>query len=218
VGIYGTFWFISCLFIAQNLFFALGGLRKHLVVLIVILLALYFLAVFLSPFKKYIPLNADVALVAVSYIFMGSFLRKYFISNRWPFRVIGLVITFAATLILIDKFITPGYFELDLKYARYSNPVFDYLIPLVFLCVVILISQFLVKMKLVKAALEYLGQHSLPIMYLHLLVIALLSLAGVTSTRIIVVAGTSLPVLVAWLFEQNPITYFLFNGVKRHVV
>lgn len=217
VGVYGTFWFITCLFICQYLFLFIQKLHLRVIYIVFVLVIFYYASVYVSNLLdvKYVPLNADIALIAVSYLFIGYFFKSRFMleSTRLTWSSVTLILALIVILIFIDT-THPGFYTLNMKYGVFNNPILDLLIPIVFLIGIMFLSLGLSFNRFAVDILSLCGRNSLHIMYLHLLIFSLLKNVGIDSVLIHLLLGSIVPVAIGVIFKYNYVSNLLFHGTS----
>jgi len=225
-GNFNAFWFITCLFVAQIAFAALRlwlrPVRLQLLALGIAYLLAHVEAAWARQHSIMVPLNADVALLSLTYYALGFYAR-----SLWPVDLrkgmsLAAALLFAATwLVFADR---AGLFTylLDMKYLKYYSPLLDLVVPAVASASVCLAAVALTRMPLA-GLFAALGRRSMPIMYLHIIANdvathVLRSVAQVDgyNMAIFIAIGLAVPILVSWLvLERFPVTHVLFVGRPR---
>ena len=171
----GVYWYTTCFFMASIIYVAM---LKHFSSQKVVLLSIIGggISIIESKYLFMIPLlkkpgillNADVALLCLSYLAIGCYGRKFIDAWRKSTDVKIVYGTIGISLILLMEFLIFGGRTLDMKQAFYPNLLYAYFVPvgygLVLLRVCHLIS---CKCKYLRKMLQILGQVTIPIMYLH---------------------------------------------------
>lgn len=211
-GFYGVFWFITCLFITKVLFDYLA-LKCSAKVTLLIAAAAFLLAhaeaFFISSTGKtpFIPWNADVTLLAISYYAIGSYAKKHpvLIKQRLLFPLIGATIIAGYYFGMFD-------YSLDMKNAKYNSLVLDLIIPLTFSGITCISAQLIEKLK-ASSAFEHLGQNTLVIMYLHVPVNMLLRAWEFSYGAMwFTILGIFLPIIFMQIVRLRPGLRTLFLG------
>lgn len=172
-ALFAPFWFITCLFVTQIMFYYLLRFRTSTQTFLILLFYIlahiesyllpdinsYLLAHIHSTFL--VPWNADVALIAIGYYAIGFYAqqRPNFLKLN---RIIVSLVFFI--IILIFYFLKIIDYQLDMKYLVYNNALLDLLIPLSMTLILFKISEILKNFTL----LNIMGDNSMTIMYLHL--------------------------------------------------
>ena len=160
-GYFSIFWFISCLFLTQQLMnWLIVTLKpRALVLTVAAFLCASYLNATVFPFT--LPLDANVVL-ASSPFFLAGYACRGFVLPRW---VAVAAIAIAATAVVLIKLgISVSY---DMKFGEYGIPLLSFVLSLGCIYSIILLSQFLQSVPLASKFLTALGAASMGIMYLH---------------------------------------------------
>ncbi len=162
-GSYAVFWFITCLFLAQLAFGQLLSAIPNLVdrrwaLVLAACVAASYLAHLLSPS----PWNVALAPTAVIYLYVGQLLRRYGVGGR-RWLDAGAQVLAAAALSYAEP--------LDIKYAKFGTPALSLAGSLALSYLFIRIAQFLARAPYLADALVWLGNASLTVMFLHMVII-----------------------------------------------
>lgn len=175
-GSYGVIWFITTLFAAYILFLLITRYFKPIVQIIIVAI-FYAIAQWEGQYVEnlpgtikeasltiIIPWNLDVALLAVVYLGIGYYLRRFIKEIHWALWIAStLFITYHMYLTWHDRF----DYHLSLKFIRYGEPIYDLLIPFTFVISILGIIQWITK-KIRLKIFEFIEKHSIVIMYLHI--------------------------------------------------
>ncbi|MFD0710417.1 acyltransferase family protein [Paenibacillus sp. GCM10027626] len=212
-GWYGVFWFITCLLLVHLL---MGFLtRFSFSVQWKAVFVCYVLAhlVSMSPLAKWdIPWNADVALMAIVYFFIGysckALLSRWLQSGR-AFAPALLIAALAAGLYESGVW----KFQLDMKMKVYTQPLIDLLVPLACVLAVLQICYWISRWKATDV-LAFLGTVTITIMYLHIPVNILLKYGVGMEYGVFwfTVIGVVVPLGFAWIFSKSQLLSALFLG------
>ncbi|MGK7376367.1 acyltransferase family protein [Planococcus sp. 1R117A] len=213
-GYFGVFWFITCLLVTQVLFAFILLLFKSHIMRLLLIASCYVLAHLESAFLSSdiaIPLNADVALLAIVYYSIGWYIKTFgkdFLRSTYL-----LIFTTVLFLITLTYEVLYGIdYTLDMKYRVYTDWAMDLFIPVLFSFVLFQMSFGLAKIPAAKH-LSQLGQMTLPIMYLHLpFNIALLAFWPNYNWLVFTIVGIALPVLFQKISEKSSLAASLFSG------
>lgn len=208
-GAYGTFWFATFLFTVQILYDLLQRKVSSPWLLGLIILLMYGIAHWESLHyqKTFIPWNTDVALYGISFYALGNLFRKRkFLED--PFAIRRLKV--GAVTYLIAFFLLYGTglirFGLDLKHRQYYFFGTVILTPLALTIIFVFLSIFLSRFKLSSKVLGSLGQASMSIMYLHVLVGIVLGKFIPVPWYLFLILGLVLPWV--WNYALNMLTGF----------
>lgn len=170
-GVYGIFWFVTCLFFVQ-IFYDLLQRGIHWNWLKVVLLTgFYLLAYWESRYHQdiYLPWNIDVSLFAIIFYSFGNlFQTKKWFEDSFSTRVLTVISGLIITLFLCGYFSQFFDYGLDLKHRQYYYFGTNVLIPLCVIIIMVGLSILLTKWKMIAKVISSLGKSSMAIMYLHL--------------------------------------------------
>ncbi|GLI09050.1 acyltransferase [Paenibacillus tyrfis] len=212
-GWYGVFWFITCLLLVHLL---MGFLSRYPVkVQAAAVLVSYTAAHFVSmtPLAEMdIPWNADVALMAIAFFFLGYTFKAQLAAGleRGIWFIPALLIV-AATIVLNKEQIL--IFRMDMKMKVYTQPVLDLIIPLACVLVVLQLCYWISRWPM-SSVLAFLGTVTITIMYLHIPVNIVLQygLGLEYGSLVFTLAGVLLPLGAAWLMSKSSLLTMLFLG------
>ncbi|WP_224994868.1 acyltransferase family protein [Cesiribacter sp. SM1] len=217
-GPLGPFWFISALFVSLlfyyfiEQFFRNRYYKKACILLFYIVAHVEAFVFSIDSLLFYIPLAADVALLIVPYLYVGRYLRSFMakleISTATALKHL-LLFALLATAVLIAIHYQVVDYQLDMKYVGYNYPLFDVLIPVIFLFAIVSLSA-LLNGTMVGKLLELFGMASLVIMYLHLPLIYLVGRHN--HLGVLILTGCLLPLLLYLVFRRNSFTSMIFLG------
>ncbi|NQX96736.1 MAG: acyltransferase family protein [Flavobacteriales bacterium] len=160
--IVGVFWFITCFFVAQQLFnlliIKLSTLKLQIVLTLFLIIS-YINSIIYPNF--WLPWNVNVVFAAIPLFYIG-FLFKNGIIKIKPW-----LITILSVLIFISSFyITTNTY--DMKYAKYGIPFFTFFSSIILILFIKLISSIIEKSENISKPFAEIGKASMTIMYLHL--------------------------------------------------
>lgn len=180
----GVYWFITVLLISKIVIALIENHIKKTNLKLIIYISLYFLAVLESvllipaftidlPVYVKFPWNIDVCLIAIPYMVLGYYAKLNGAKLKTKFDTskgkLVIVASFIVVCTCLYVFKATGWFNLDMKYTQYKNPFLDLLIPVIFVSIFWVLST-LIKSTFMGKLLAFIGQKSLTIMYLHLLI------------------------------------------------
>lgn len=179
----GVYWFITVLFLSHiAMLIVLSKFRIK--VQWCLILFMYTAGVIWSnlmvpdsiagyPMYLRFPWNADVVLVALPYVYIGYKLRdiiKRKNVRKTVYLAAGIgalgIISVTASLFMLGHL----NFLIDMRYSVYKNWLLTLVIPICFFVVLLLLSKVLEKIPVINNVLFYVGDASLIIMYLHLMI------------------------------------------------
>ena len=217
----GVYWFIPVLFMSQiALYFIVEHLgRKGMVITFVLLYSAAMVESYLPIKNVKIPLDADVVFLAVPYMLIGFILndaiRKYIIEEEKKKSLLLVSISVLFSFVMMFLIYTERIsYVFDMKYVSYAYPVLNLIIPLVMGIVILKLSVFMERIKLVSNAISLIGLASMTVMYLNISLLALLD-----KFIDIEIFNTTLVLLVSVVFYKvcttNKALSLLFNGQKK---
>ncbi|MEC0212897.1 acyltransferase family protein [Paenibacillus ehimensis] len=212
-GWYGVFWFITCLLLVHLL---MGYLTRYSVkVQAAAVLVSYTAAhlVSMTPLAKVdIPWNADVALMAVTFFFLGYTFKAQLAAwlERGTWFIPALLISAAAIVLNKEQI---WIFRMDMKMKVYTQPVLDLIVPLACVLVVLQLCYWASRWP-VSSVLAFLGTVTISIMYLHIPVNIVLKygLGLEYGSLVFTLAGVLIPLGAAWIMSKSPLLTLLFLG------
>lgn len=214
-GYYAVFWFITVYFLSTILVQGMiQWIRKRL--MLVAFSFLLFLLGLLEGWlhQKYvytIVWDANVVLVTQFFMVSGYLLREFLLDRQLRVR---RFIGYGVGAILVSfYFISTGYFhDVDLKFARYSNPVWLLLVVFVFTGTLVELSKILGSIKFVGNLFYALGVNSLLIMYLHMAVY--LFLREITGWAVLwsFMGALAAPMAVKEVIKRTPFLQRILTG------
>jgi len=213
---WGTvFWFITCLFITQqvaNLLFARLGRRALWALMSALLVLAYATAPFTSGVR--VPWNADVVLFALPLFFIGWRFRGHTMGGNA--RVDLFLALLAATgLVLVQL----GWIRtLDLKQSDYGTPAATLLFALASVYTVMRLVQRIPEASRVGRWLASAGQASMVIMFLHAPIHLALRDSTNANPHVRMLVATALPWLLFYLLRRYGPTRALFLGSEPDLI
>lgn len=217
VGLYAPIWFITCLFFTQTLFMLITFRFKSNAARMFVVLVAYVLAHIesglIAHHRIWIPWNADVTLMALSYYGFGFFGRPILSGKYRPGATVMLSALASLVFLFLDLSGKLDY-QLDLKYVGYRHLILDLAIPLAWVIAVTMISRW-VSQTPVASGLAFLGAASLPIMYMHMYANQLVSHYIDYGPAVFTLIGLVVP-LGIWsvLLQRFSITRRYLLGIK----
>lgn len=216
-GIYGVFWFITCLYLTQIMFSVLLTYIKKTYVQISIIVLFYLLAhlIAMVPFLKDLktPWNFDIAFISIAYYAIGYYGKAYLKIIIQKTLILYASITLASITIVLNLMNNIN-FTIDMKVNIYSPILLDILIPLLFSLCIFTIS-YRISLLESKTIFEYLGTASLTLMYLHIPVNTFFQ-GAVGSYNVIIysLVGILAPLIIHYfIFDNYNITRKMFLGI-----
>ena len=219
LGVYGTLWFITAFYAAQILYATIWVYGKKLWPVTMLVLACYLLAHFESNLLftrghlRPVPLDLDVALLAVAYLHLGKlfkYVEEIYLSEM-VLPLYTIIFTLVGTALIYTGATGTFFYRLDLKNIVYLHPLLDLVIPAIFFLAVLGICYYLVRFD-TKHIIVTLGLYSLPIMYTHTGIA--LAFKSITDLHWLLYTAIALPLsfAVGYMLNKWKRTQFLFLG------
>ncbi|MGJ8521463.1 hypothetical protein R84981_000124 [Carnimonas sp. R-84981] len=217
-GIFSAFWFITCFWISQQLLYFL---RWHLPPIpLAISMALMAALAFANDYllaDAWLMGSANVALLGVPIMYAG------YLASRHPTLLRSPTLIWAA-LALMAGSATAIYqgapLSMNMKYSHYGVPVISLIAALASIVVIVNAAEWLVRctwLTTFSKQLAYIGQGSMTIMYLHLLIQWQFGHWHIVAVDMLVLASSvALPLLWHWLTNQFAAGVFLLHGRRAH--
>ncbi len=216
-GWVGVFWFVTCLFITQQIYciFSLNTKNENRDIAILMVASLAVASINSTYFPDIpFPLDANVVLMGLPIFCMGRIYRKLSEDGRSTMAVAALIIAVAALSIDRAGIYT---FSFEMKTTNFGLPGIGFLIAVSFSVLTARFSAWLERHaprpgKIV----SFIGVYSIVIMYLHQPIqIVMLYDLGIDSMIARFTAAVSLPLLVGLLCSRNELLKTLFLGEIR---
>ncbi|MCR5090209.1 MAG: acyltransferase family protein [Oscillospiraceae bacterium] len=180
----GVYWFITVLLLSEITTVLLYNKIQNKKCLALIICIMYLAAIIESvslippntiqvPAYTKLPWNFDVCFIAIPYIYLGNVIQRneaqiktYLYSKVGTIAIIITGVVLVGVLIVTNAY---NWFTLDLKYSQYKNFLLDLVCPAVVGVFLWMISSTIRRTK-GGCYIAYIGQRSLSVMYLHLLI------------------------------------------------
>jgi len=214
-GVYGTFWFITCLFFVQIIYDFLcrkvpSAFFKGLFVLMCFLLAYWESRYLMGSF---VPWNMDVGLYALVFYALGHFFKQTKLLEKAKTRdlVFGLSLMISLGFIYLYSQQILDY-GLDMKHRQYYYFGSNLILPLVFTLILVQLSMTFTRWSVINKAMTHLGRAAMVIMYLHLPSVYIVrQIIPITPVRFFIV-GILCPLLFYKVIQVLPYGRFLALG------
>ncbi len=209
----GVFWFSTCLFLSLIIFqFMLNNLNDKKIKCFLIIgaiagigeSALSVLDVLKMPD---FPWNIDVCLVALAYMAIGYYGKRYFVellNNNEKKNNIILLICIALLIVIlfwnwkVGKYNEILKIELDMKYGIYHGIASAIIMPCVG-AVIVCRAAWIIGFNQIKKFFNFLGRNTIPIMFLHIPTNGL-QIGGGVLTYILV--GIGIPITLCLIIRR----------------
>ncbi len=198
-GVYGTFWFVTCLFFVQIFYELLYRILRSKRLLIIILIGCYSFAFWESRFYEdfFFPWNMDVALFAIIFYALGHTIK----TKRWLENTRKRTLILISSVLFIIPFLYLYFWEIirfgiDLKHRQYYFFGTGIIVPMTIIILLAGLCIGLANWNFARIVISSLGKSSMSIMYLHLISNYLASqYIAITPVRFLIIG-----ILLPWLW------------------
>jgi polysaccharide biosynthesis protein PslL len=160
-----VFWFITCLFVTQQVFNILLNKFTPKMVCILMFICLIFSYLGSLLFLEFhLPWSLEVTLAALPFFACGYYIRQANVSFQLPLAPAAAFLIIGLSGLLI--FVRPDA-AYDMKYAKHGIPFLSFIAALAVIFSLIQIATLICRLPLLKQGLSVAGSASLVIMYLH---------------------------------------------------
>jgi fucose 4-O-acetylase-like acetyltransferase len=205
-GWLAVFWFVTCLFLSQQVVNALVTRCRPAVVTacMLLFLALAFANQAWLP-RAWLPWAGNVVLFAAPVLYLGHRLRPHLAS-----QLLWLAVPLAlAGLVLVGQHLIS---DLDLKNTRYGTPVVSLAFGLCVVLSLVALCRVLLQRGAVAKGLAFLGEASLLIMFTHMAIQQTLNeRLGLHDVSLRIVVALAVPTLLYALLVR-------FDGPRRYLL
>jgi len=207
-----AFWFITCLFLTQQLFNLLIQKIKSEKIFALIIFSFLIISYINSEFYPSftLPWNANVVFAAIPFFYAGYLLKKQYYSIN--IKVILIFIAISLCFVYYKNQII-----YDMKTAYYGIPFISFVLSLTSILFIIIFSKKIEKLKVFSIPLNYIGEKSMVIMFLHQPIYIYLINNFNFSTFITYLIIIGISCMFYLIFDSNLITKFLFLGSKKKI-
>lgn len=208
-GATSIFWFVTCLFLTQQIvnFLVVRLSRQRVLLLMAVFLALAYANALLLP-GFWLPWGTNIVLAAAPLFYLGYLARERRLHA--PLWISLLLALLALALYMADSLDTP-----DMKSTHYGTPIFTLIFSVAWVALLADLSRRLSAIPYLHSGLEALGAASMAVMYLHevlrIFLQSALHLADLTLCLICEVLGSYLIYLV---LKRFTLTRTLFLGAR----
>jgi fucose 4-O-acetylase-like acetyltransferase len=209
-GVSGAFWFITCLFLTQQIYNIISArFSERSLHLIVLFAYVTSLADSLAGGSDF-PWAANVSLCAVFFFHVGFLLKTYpvafqLIRSRWSVVIFLFVLGFLVTWDLP--------YAMDMKSANYGIPILTPVLAVVCSMFAFELSKEMTQWEGLKWLLIPIGRASMTILFLHQFCqYAVFIPIGLSSKALVLLLSIIVPVWMHLLLQRFRVTRFLFLG------
>jgi len=205
-----VFWFITCLFFVQvcfNLLLGLFSKKKINIIILVSIVAAYINASYFAHIK--FPWNINTVLMALPVYYIGYRFKSAVMSL--PFILLCFVLSAIGIALIYHGY--DNYF--DMKVAKYGIPILTLSISISVTITIILVSKKIEVVPMISNLLSRIGSASLIIMYLHQLIIIILSQYYTSNIFILISLSIAIPCFLYNITQNFRVTRILFLGSKK---
>lgn len=220
-GYYAVFWFITVYFVSLTILSFIAVFIKKPRLFFIVSFGIFLVGLaegFLHNYYNYtIFWNVNVAFVSQFFIYCGYRLRKqilYGIISNINF-VVSLIVFLGVAIILS---LLDYNHDVDLKYAKYSNPVLMIFLLTLFFILALKISDIISRFKLLSLVFIFAGKNTLIIMYLHMAVFLIIDKLFNIPVGLLAIFAMLLPSLLGIIIQQNSNLKCLLLGSYSNIV
>lgn len=207
-GAFGVFWFVTCLFLTQQLMNFLISVcqQKTLLILMLVSLVLSYLNGWFSTI--WLPWNANVVLMAAPVFYIGyCFKQTPPKLNVWLTMLAGILVLALSVLYTENV--------MDMKNANYGYPLITLISALVLTVNLKNLSEALVKIKWLEYFFLELGKASMVIMYLHLPILIFLKMYSTLNNAVLFVLTLFFAYLLFYVLTLFKVSRAFYLGSKN---
>ncbi|WP_417860050.1 acyltransferase family protein [Winogradskyella sediminis] len=212
-GVQMILWFPMCLFFTQQLAnYLLNQFEKKNSIILVI--ALTYLLSYINQYffpSFYLPLAINVVCGSLPLFFLGYYIKKnpLNLGSFWT-----LVALFFVACFILFTYQYP--IDFHMRAANYGIPFISTLSALGGFFLVLLISKYISRSNYTFRVLQYVGNSSMTIMYLHAFILVQLYALGIYNIYLLLIIGLFIPVFIHLTMSRVNILSKLFLGeVKK---
>ena len=194
----GALWFLTAMFVASVLFYAIEKLLPktplRIAAYLLLWIAAHVEAIWFIKDTGPTPWLWDVGIIGCCYMGMGKYLKDWFF-HKYACAASAAVLAILLALRLLK---VSGYlngFAIELWSHTNKYPVLDFAVPLAGFILLANLAK-VIPAKYAGAALSDIGRYTIPIMALHQSIIQILLVNGITNYLVLWVAAAGLPYLI----------------------
>lgn len=199
-GIFDVFWFITCLFVTQQvynfLYCRFKNNKNYPLIFISIIVLAYCLAMLDSWFlpERKFPWSLNTVLFALPFYCLGHFFAQYPLKKKKTF-ILTFIIALIIFIIAIFSYYHLYRINLSIKAKEYSYPLINLILPMSGIILTQTLAILISKIPYLSQSFISIGKSSLIIMYLHQFIRSFLG--NFSKIEQIVIA-----LLISYLFYQ----------------
>jgi fucose 4-O-acetylase-like acetyltransferase len=219
LGLNGPLWFLVCLFCAQVIYsITLRYTQRFSTPIRVSVFILIGVLGFLISKIVFLPWSFDIAMVAVTFMYVGGLFKEHKLLEKLK----PMSITLFGSLLI---FIVSSQFNsaVDMDYRIYGNLILFYAGGVSGSILVMMITKIIINSKIIGQALSYLGKESLTILIFHrgfcFVILSYIDnqFFGMSiHWGIYLVIGITVPLLIGNIIKKIPVLDILLNGKRLH--
>lgn len=211
---FGVFWFMTCLFLTQNLYNAMllrwkDPASPQIIAVVALLYALGY-ALWLAAPELGTPLAIGVVPFGLPFLWFGHLMKQGRLGLRGAWALCIIVIFIAVIAVLYGV-----HFGMDLKYAEPGPPVIGMALAIAITWLFFQLMKAVCMVPGLSRPLDVIGAASMTVMFLHQFVHFTLREIGVTSEPVLIAAGVALPMIFWLIVKQHPWSSMLFLGTAQ---
>ena len=209
----GALWFLTAMFVASVLFYAIEKLLPNpplrIAAYLLLWISAHVEAIWFVEGTGPTPWLWDVGIIGCCYMGMGKYLKDWFF-HKYACIASAAVLALLLTLRLLRVSDYLNGFAIELWSHTNKYPVLDFVVPLAgFILLANLAKR--IPARYIGAALSDIGRYTIPIMALHQSVIQILLVNGITNYLVLWVAAAAIPYLIGKLVidKVEPLRFLL---------
>lgn len=207
-GIYGIFWFVTCLFLTQqlyNYFYKNFSPKNIFIIMFFFLCFSYVNSLIISDF--YLPWNLNVVFASLPLFYAGNIYSKRGLNSNY-ISLLGV-----SLLVIIFTLLFPQNIY-DMKYSIYGIPFVTFISSLILCLFVLMTSKILSRYRFLNNILSMIGLESSSIMYLHMLFYLAVDKYILENSFLCFLSSLTLSFLAAKIISRFRALKFFFKGIK----
>jgi polysaccharide biosynthesis protein PslL len=212
---FGVFWFISVLFLTQQITNLIISKIKNLWILgsliLIIIILVYTIDIFRSRYFQ-LPFNAQSLGISIPIYLVGYLYKQLDLIRHKYFNYISILFFLVLSFLLFRDY-TPQNIAFDIKYNHLGVPYISFVYAFLTVHLFFVISKFLVKFKNLISLISPVGQASGTIMYTHQAIHFILLLY---TKNLVLISFTTIifSILIHYLLLSNKLTKILWIADK----
>ena len=205
-GTLGVFWFVTCLFLTQQImnYLLVKFERKTVLCIMIFFLVLSYINALVFP-EFWLPWDANVVLASAPIYYIGYTFKKK------VFKLNNIIIFIGIILVCGFTYLYPNNFY-DMKKAIYGYPFITFISSILLILGVKIAAEYLAEREIFEKPIAELGKASMVIMYLHQPIQYVVKNNFSEDGLIRIIAAITISYLAYLLFTKNKYTNALLLG------